>query len=520
MMTLSQNCRNRKRKNHGRQRGVALVAALLTLVLISAITAGMIIMSTTETSISANFRDEQTGFFASKAGIEEARDRLGALRAAPGLPTVTPGSANGVLYLTNPDTTRGETAAQIFTLYPDDEICKETQTTAVPCQQNPMNQSQMIATPGGWETTVAASPTYAPVGGPFPWKWVRINLKQNNQNNGIAPAFNTNGLGADASVVCWNGTSEYADLLYTPAGGCTAPYLPVYVLTALAVTPSGTRRMIQQEVSEQKFPFTAPGALTMLDSLPNNASFSGGSSAQWGSNGNDAAGCGQPAGPTNVHGIAVADGTVGPPLTGDLLNVDNGLKRPANITGSGGNLPDGANVVNVSSTGDNTLPMSMQSVSNLQDLVSQVKAAVTQPALNCPPSSGGCSGLANPGTQANPQIIYVNGDLTITGNLTGYGVLVVTGTLTMKGTPQWNGIVLVVGQGNLQTSGTTSYNGAVVVAKTVDASGNPLPTFGAPTISVNGGGHGGIQYSSGCVNMALKNFNVTFQTVAVRELMR
>jgi Tfp pilus assembly protein PilX len=515
MMTLSQNCRNRKRKNHDRQRGVALVAALLTLVLISAITAGMIIMSTTETSISANFRDEQTGFFASKAGIEEARDRLGALRTANSLPTATAGSANGVLYITNPDATRGETAAQIFNLYPDDEICKETQTTAVPCQQNPMNNQQTIATPGGWETTVAASGIYAPPGGPFAWKWVRINLKQNNQNNAIAPAYNTNGVGADASVVCWNGTSEYADLLYTPAGGCTAPYLPVYVLTALAVTPSGTRRMVQQEVSEQKFPFTAPGALTLLDtSPPNNASFSGGSSAQWGSIGNDAPGCGQAAGPTNVHGIAV-DGN------GDINNVDAGLKKPGNITGSGANTADGANIVNVAPvTGDNTLPVSMQSISNLQDLVSQVKADVTQPALNCPPSSGGCSGLSNPGTQANPQIIYVNGDLTMTGNTQGYGVLVVTGTLTMKGNVGWNGIVLVVGQGNFQTDGTVQYNGAVVVAKTVDASGSPLPTFGAPTISVNGGGHGGIQYSSGCVNMALKNFNVTFQTVAVRELMR
>jgi Tfp pilus assembly protein PilX len=515
MMTLSQNHRNRNRKNHDRQRGVALVAALLTLVLISAITAGMIIMSTTETSISANFRDEQTGFFASKAGIEEARDRLGALRTAPGLPTATPGSANGVMYIVNPDTTKGETAAGIFGLYPDDEVCKETQTTPVTCQQSAFNnQNQLIAVPGGWETTVTASPTYAPVGSPFPWKWVRINLKTNNQNTGIAPAYNTNGNPADASVVCWNGTSEYADALYTPATGCTAPNLPVYVLTALAVTPTGTRRMVQQEVAEQKFPFTAPAALTLLDTPPSNASFGGGSSSQWGSVGQDVAGCGVATTGPAVHGIGV-DGSA------DTTNVDNGLKRPGNITGSGPNLADGANVVDVSPlTGDNTLPTSLQSVSALQDLVSQIKADVTQPALNCPSSSGGCSGLANPGTQANPQIIYVNGDLTMTGNTQGYGVLVVTGTLTMKGNVGWNGIVLVVGQGNFQTDGTVQYNGAVVVANTVNSLGQPLPTFGPPTVDVNGGGHGGIQYSSGCIQMALKNFNVTFQTAAVRELMR
>ena len=182
--------------------------------------------------------------------------------------------------------------------------------------------------------------------------------------------------------------------------------------------------MVQAELAEQKFPFTAPGALT-LDGTGD--LFSGGSSAQWGSNGDDVAGCGFPASATNVHGIAVTD-------PADTNNVDSGLKRPGNIIGSGANMGDGANIVDVSAlTGDNTLPPSMLSVSNLQQLVSTLKADVTQPALNCPPSSGGCSGLSNPGTVGNPQIIYVNGDLTITGNMTGYGVLVVTGTLTMKG---------------------------------------------------------------------------------------
>jgi len=37
---------------------------------------GMILMSNTETNVSANFRDEQTAYFAAKAGIEEIRDRL------------------------------------------------------------------------------------------------------------------------------------------------------------------------------------------------------------------------------------------------------------------------------------------------------------------------------------------------------------------------------------------------------------------------------------------------------------
>src|SRR5882762_762766 len=58
------------------ERGVALIVALLMLMLISAALMGMVMMSNTETNVSANFRDEQTAFFASKAGVEEDRDRL------------------------------------------------------------------------------------------------------------------------------------------------------------------------------------------------------------------------------------------------------------------------------------------------------------------------------------------------------------------------------------------------------------------------------------------------------------
>ena len=171
MTTFRQNRKNRNGKRQNSERGVALIVALMALVLVAAITAGMMILSTTETSISANFRDEQTAFFASKAGIEEARDRLRS--AAPNTlrppilagntpaPPVTAfaGSPGGVVYIVNPNAAAGETAASILTTYPDDEICKETQTVAVPCTVNAMGQN--VATPGNWETTVAASATNA-----------------------------------------------------------------------------------------------------------------------------------------------------------------------------------------------------------------------------------------------------------------------------------------------------------------------------------------------------------------------
>src|SRR5713101_8128471 len=65
-----------RKKTGGSERGVALIIALLVLLLITAVGIGMIIMSNTETNVSSNFRDEQTAYFAAKAGIEEVRDRL------------------------------------------------------------------------------------------------------------------------------------------------------------------------------------------------------------------------------------------------------------------------------------------------------------------------------------------------------------------------------------------------------------------------------------------------------------
>lgn len=58
------------------EKGVSLLLALLVLLLVTAVAFGVITLSNTETSISANFRDEQVAFFAARAGLEEARDRL------------------------------------------------------------------------------------------------------------------------------------------------------------------------------------------------------------------------------------------------------------------------------------------------------------------------------------------------------------------------------------------------------------------------------------------------------------
>src|SRR5215471_13044818 len=328
MMTSLRKQRTKK----DNQRGVALIAAILTLVIIAAITAGMIVLSTTDTNISANFRDEQRSFFAARGGIEEARDRLrrnttpstDSIRTL--LPTTLPGGSNSVLYILNP--LNGETVAPWGSNYPDDEICKEN--TTISC-------SNGLPTGSGWYTSVTASSTYAP-SPVLDWKWTRITLKQNNQ---ISP-YNVNGSSAstyNTYQVCWNGTNEYADATL----GCTFPGLPVYILTSLAVTPSGSRRMMQTEVAEDRLNFNAPAAL-MMDGTGD--TFSPGSSVQWGVSGVDQPGCGETATGPAVDAIGVTSNTDQTTVNNDILNLQGNGARQANYPGINAS-PD---VANVSST--------------------------------------------------------------------------------------------------------------------------------------------------------------------------
>jgi len=50
--------------------------SILALLLLTAVAAGMIYLSSTETSISSNFKAEETAYFAARAGVEEVRDRM------------------------------------------------------------------------------------------------------------------------------------------------------------------------------------------------------------------------------------------------------------------------------------------------------------------------------------------------------------------------------------------------------------------------------------------------------------
>lgn len=486
-MKITDHSKKKNRHHRRGEKGVALLIAILTLLLVSAIAAGVVLMSNTETSTSANFKDEQRAFFSAKAGFEEVRDRMSVSSDAvkTNLPTALPGSGStGVLYVTN--SLNSETVAPWTSSnkYADDEICKET--SLVTCSGGYPS--------GTYYTSTTASNAYKPSSGAvMDWKWVRVQQKQ---NNAFGSGYYVNG-GTSASYVCWNSTTANE---YASASACASPNYPVYVLTTLAITASGSRRMVQAEVAANTTTITAPAALTMDGGSP---SFSGGTSSQFEVSGLDVGGCGSAA---KTGGVPA----VGAIQTSDIGTVTTGIpsKTQKNYTGSGASTPD---VENVSS---GLATSGLQTVTQLQSLVSTLTANKTQPII---PSGGS---ITNPGALGAPQTIIVNGDLTMSGNTVGYGILVVTGTLTLKGTVQWNGLVLVVGKGDLEMNGTNNINGAVLIAKTLDpTTGNVLSTLGIPTYNVSGGGgsKGGVDYSASCLAQAVQPS--TYHSVSMRELM-
>src|SRR6202035_1241212 len=128
------------------ERGVALVMALIALLIVTSIGLSMMFMADTETTINGNYRDEQTAYYAARAGLEEARDRMRANAGATinsSLPTARPGAVGGALYILNPNGSETVAPWNTTNAYFDDEVCKELNCAGA-----------QIPPTSGWYTTV------------------------------------------------------------------------------------------------------------------------------------------------------------------------------------------------------------------------------------------------------------------------------------------------------------------------------------------------------------------------------
>jgi hypothetical protein len=107
---------------------------------------------------------------------------------------------------------------------------------------------------------------------------------------------------------------------------------------------------------------------------------------------------------------------------------------------------------------------------------------------------------ANDITQ-NPRVTYVNGDLSVSGTMSGGGLLVVTGKFSGNGRFTFNGLILVIGEGDVDFGGLNiGIHGGLFVAN-VSAPGG-VATFGIPKVTI--GGNSDIIIDSNGIDMGVR----------------
>ena len=502
--------KNPRRSN---QSGTALVIVVLALLVITAITAGMFVYSTSETKVDANFRDEQVALFAAKAGLEEARNRILATATSTisgSLPCIVPGASTAVsgcstnsnyaTYITASGVspwTVGNTANNISTF--DSELMCEYGN----CVTTPFPNASTCCT-----STASLTAFSGPAANPIPYQWVRVNLKPNktiDATTGTARWVNS-AQAATAQVLFDANAGHQCVYGACPSGDTTGT---VYELTSYAVTPMGTVRMLQDDVAAYTFNLNFNSPLTMPGTV---GSFSGGNSNNYQIDGTDGSGS-APAVPGCTTSAANNGPAVAVSTSGSATVVEGGTPRPGNYTGSSCSYSSSPCV------GSASLPTSMntpaQALQTLQAIEQNANAC-----LGCTGSGGGTYSYSNivsalPGgswsnSSDNPEIVYVNGDLDISAS-SGSGILVVTGNLTYSGNSTWNGIILVVGEGtttfNVNGGGNGQFDGAIFVATIYNSSGQLLSNYGTADFNVNGGGGSGIFFNSCWINSVQKPTN-------------
>jgi len=509
---------NRQFDGPRRQRGAALLIAIFALLLVSVVAIALIVSSGTDTALARNYRTSTNSYYAALAGMEEARGRLLPTNSnCIPLPTntncttpqsPTPMPLTQVVYIINP--AGGEAVA------PDDTANPSTYPDLQYKKEFGVDVSTRIVTRVASVSPVAGFP------GPA-YKWVRINaVTEKSMGNGSGVDINNDGDKDPFTPLFYDPENRTATnvpapgLVETPAPSPTA--LQALEITAYAVLPSGGQKMLQYIVrpvvvfpnlNSQSF----PAAVTLAG---NNATFTGPGTNSFFIRGQDQCGGATPA----VFAIGYTTGAAGGGSSRSNIiagATPSGFYQGLPISNPGpppvmSNAPDTINDISLGINPNWMSPSGLDMV--VQDITSSADAVITGPAT---PGSFP-SGMS----ATHPMTIVVNGDLDMNGwHNTGYGLLLVTGTLHYDPDATWEGVVLVIGQGSFVSTrgGTGGIDGAVFIAQTRDTAGNLLASLGPSSFSQTGPGSNagrGINYNS-CFARAAQG-PISYKVIAFKEI--
>ncbi len=460
--------------------GVALLMALFALMLLTGIAFAMLFSTDMETNINRNYREQQKAYFAAQAGLAEVRERMTRSNTGAHLvvgPTLMPGGANSVLYVINPDNNDVVAPTNAANPFFDTELCHEgfiglamaDPGAGIPC-------SSASAALGAYAPFINSDAPYNSTAGALDYKWVRITKKANR----TAFPFYVDG-GANAATwddeICWNGLRE----TIRPAGYLTCSAEPpppqftymrdVYILTSLAVTTSGARRMAQYEVANDP-PMVTNAAVDSQDHVTLTGKLT--------VNGFDYCSCACTT--VTVAGKAVTTCVSRP---GKICDDDKWAIYSSQA------VDNPISSQNIVSGPDPPIAQNQPWFYDIPSMVSQYAENPTAKDVRNPPYNFPCPGTPiNCATQpgqvfgtaptpfppvdsGNPigavnQITYVPGDLKLTGQSTGAGILIVDGDLEINGGLNFFGLILVKGVISFTGGGGglgTNISGAVLAGE-------------------------------------------------------
>ena len=508
-----------------------MLIAIFALLLISVIAIALIVSSGTETALAKNYRTSTSAYYAGLAGLEEARGRL-LWRNPTYVNNVIPG-------FMSPSGTPAMTLAQVlYILNPaGGEVVDPTDLSG----SNPYADNEYLSE-FNIPITAATVQTITSVSGsggiPGPqFKWVRITPATEKS---LGMDVNNDGFIDPISLLYYDPTHISAVTGLAKPGLMPNPPLPpapqlqALEITALAVIPPNTQKLLQYVVVPATLNLSFPSALT-LDG--NNVVYKAptANAALFFVNGDDntvGRTCATPLVFPSPYAIGYTNAADAPNIVAatapNQANYTGTALPPSPPTPSVGPAA-GVGLPPVAPAGAPPgvpVPPGAQTPSSLDSVVQTITQSadviLTPPVAGTPVTGGQMPAAMN---ASNPMNIVVQGDLDLTSwHNQGYGLLLVTGTLTYDPDASWYGIVLVIGKGLVvgANAGTGRIQGAMFVAQTRDpATGNLLadPNLGPASVNfsaVDPSAPMGIYYDSCWINTALRP--PTYQVLSFREI--
>jgi len=489
--------------------GIALLIAIFVLLLVCVVGIAMMVATGTETSLTGNYYSSTSVYYAGLAGLEEGRGRLlpknhDYLGNVPGLNYIPSGGGtlpNGnVLYILNPlpSETVNPTDLSTPSTFPDTEYNNEF--PGAPLSSATIYTTSSVSDLGG-------------IQGPL-YKWVRINPVTE-----YALGVDVDGGGAlnQTAPIFFDGTH-----LTRTGSGFAHQVLEV---TSLAVLSNGSQKLMQYVVAPDTLnlnfyaaltiagngvdydppPYTPPPPPAPPPSYPLHV------------RGQDQYSTGHPAPcSSSIQASVPAIGVINAADDNSVTTAVNAAK-PTHYTG----VSSAPSIQNVNVVGG--LPTTMQTPTDLEQLVQTIRqdadSVITGPATQMDMPSGMSA--------SNPKTVFVGGNpavpsqgnLSLNSGFTGYGILVVTGEFDYTDDINWEGIILVIGQGVVKETsggGNGEFDGAMFVANTRDSSGNILLTLGPASYTLNSAASDGVYYNTCWINKVQKP--VTYKVISFREI--